>query len=308
MAAGSGLSGLVYGARRWASPLERRFLVALGLLVVSVVPLVVVRSVPAMVPVALLAGLAVSPTLIVGMALAARLVPPPARTEGFTWLNSGIGVGAALGSAAAGALADAAGAGTAFLLCPAGALAALRSPSPAGAACCRVSRSPYPRCAQRPDGGRAVDEQAGRVPVTYATCRTWWARSSTGRTAVLAPGDELSPAGGRTSRRGGCRTTSTSPPLVETAVWGAELSTALAGSADRGQGLRRGAARRRSRTTPTSPTRGSPATRPGPTAPAPRSGSSRRCRTGRGTRPRSSQGMLDSLARLRAQGLDVIED
>jgi predicted MFS family arabinose efflux permease len=125
VAAGSALSGLVYGARTWRTPLERRFLVALAFLVVSVVPVVLAPGVGAMVPAALLAGLAVSPTLIVGFALAARLVPPSARTEGFTWLNSGIGVGAALGSAAAGALADAAGAGTAFLLCPAGALAAL---------------------------------------------------------------------------------------------------------------------------------------------------------------------------------------
>ncbi len=125
VAAGSALSGLVYGARQWQAPLERRFLVALAFLVLAIVPVIVAPSVGLMVPAALLAGLAVSPTLIVGFALAARLVPPTARTEGFTWLNSGIGIGVALGSAAAGALADASGAGTAFLLCPAGAVAAL---------------------------------------------------------------------------------------------------------------------------------------------------------------------------------------
>lgn len=125
IAVGSAVSGLVYGARQWRAPLDRRFLVALLGLTVGVVPVLFAPGVAAMVPAALLAGVAVSPTLIAGFALAERLVPPEARTEGFTWLNSGLGVGVAAGSVAGGALADGPGAGTAFLTCLVGALVAL---------------------------------------------------------------------------------------------------------------------------------------------------------------------------------------
>lgn len=125
IALGSAGAGLLYGTRRWRAPLERRFLWALLGLTVGVVPVVLASSVAAMTPAALLAGLAISPTLIVSYALAERLVPPRARTEGFTWLTSGLGVGVALGSAVGGALAEGRGARTAFLTCLAGALAAL---------------------------------------------------------------------------------------------------------------------------------------------------------------------------------------
>ena len=125
IAVGSACSGLVYGTLHWRAPLERRFVLALLGLSVGVVPVLLAPGVAAMVPAALLAGLAVSPTLIVGFALAERLVPVAARTEGFTWLNSGIGVGVAAGSAVGGALADGPGARTAFLTCLVGAVAAL---------------------------------------------------------------------------------------------------------------------------------------------------------------------------------------
>ena len=49
---------------------------------------------------------------------------PSARTEGFSWLNSGLGVGVAAGFAVSGAVADGAGARTAFLVAFGGALAA----------------------------------------------------------------------------------------------------------------------------------------------------------------------------------------
>ena len=125
IAVGSAGSGLAYGVRAWRSPLERRFLVALAGLALGVVPVVLATSISLMAPAALLAGLAISPTLIAGMALAERLVPPAARTEGFTWLNSGLGVGVAGGSALGGALAEGPGAQAAFLTCLGGALLAL---------------------------------------------------------------------------------------------------------------------------------------------------------------------------------------
>jgi len=125
IAVGSAAAGLLYGTHSWAAPLDRRYLLALLVLAVGVVPVLLAPGVPAMAPAALLAGLAISPTLIASFGLVEQLVVPAARTEGFTWLNSGLGVGVAVGSTVGGALADGPGARTAFLTCLAGALLAL---------------------------------------------------------------------------------------------------------------------------------------------------------------------------------------
>ena len=125
IAVGSGAAGLLYGARTWRTPLDRRFLVALAGLAVGVVPVLLAPGVLVMAPAALLAGLAISPTLIASFGLVEELVPVQARTEGFTWLNSGLGVGVAGGSALGGALSEGPGARTAFVVCLAGALLAL---------------------------------------------------------------------------------------------------------------------------------------------------------------------------------------
>ncbi|HVM26257.1 MAG TPA: MFS transporter [Mycobacteriales bacterium] len=125
VALGSGVAGLAYGARAWRTALDRRFLIALAALSVGVVPLLLAPGIAWMAPAALLAGVAISPTLIASFGLVERLVPVAARTEGFTWLNSGLGVGVAGGSALGGALADGPGARAAFLVCFAGAVLAL---------------------------------------------------------------------------------------------------------------------------------------------------------------------------------------
>jgi len=125
VAVGSGVAGLFYGARTWRTPLDRRFLVGLAGLVVGVVPLLLAPGVLAMAPAGVLAGLAISPTLIASFGVVEDLVPVRSRTEGFTWLNSGLGAGVAVGSALAGALADGPGARAGFAVCLAGALLAL---------------------------------------------------------------------------------------------------------------------------------------------------------------------------------------
>ena len=125
VAVGSAAAGLAYGIRAWRTPLDRRLLLALGGLAVGVVPLLLAPGVVAMAPAALLAGIAISPTLIASFGLVEELVPVRMRTEGFTWLNSGLGVGVAVGSALGGAVVDGPGARTAFLVCLGGALLAL---------------------------------------------------------------------------------------------------------------------------------------------------------------------------------------
>jgi len=124
VALGSAVAGLLYGALHLSSPLHRRFTASLGFLALGLLPLLLAPSVLVMAPAALLAGFAISPTLIASYGLVGALVPVAARTEGFSWLNSGLGVGIALGFAVSGAVADSAGARTAFLVALGGALAA----------------------------------------------------------------------------------------------------------------------------------------------------------------------------------------
>ena len=124
VAGGSAVAGLAYGVVHWKAPLHRRFQLSLVLLAVGLLPLLAAPTVLLMAPAALLAGIAISPSLIGAFGLVDPLVPPESRTEGFSWLNSGLGVGVALGFATAGAVADAAGARTALLVAVGGAVAA----------------------------------------------------------------------------------------------------------------------------------------------------------------------------------------
>lgn len=72
------------------------------------------------------AGLSVAPTMVTTMALAEQHVPRADLTEGMTWISTGLAVGVALGSAAAGWVVDAAGAGVGYAVpAGAGALAAV---------------------------------------------------------------------------------------------------------------------------------------------------------------------------------------
>ena len=54
-------------------------------------------SVALMAPAAILAGVAIAPTLIAGFTLLQKLVPSEALTEGLNWTITALGVGAAVG-------------------------------------------------------------------------------------------------------------------------------------------------------------------------------------------------------------------
>lgn len=125
VAAGSGGAGLVYGARSWRMPVAARFVLALAGLVVGVAPLLLAPGIATLAPLALLSGIAISPTLIASYALVEVLVPPSAHTEGYSLLSSGLLTGVAAGSALGGALADSEGARSGFAVCLAAALVAL---------------------------------------------------------------------------------------------------------------------------------------------------------------------------------------
>ncbi|MCF2528263.1 MFS transporter [Yinghuangia soli] len=115
-AGGSLIAGAVYGAMAWRTGAQRRLVVAFAALALGTAPLWAVPNIMVMVPVALICGLALAPTIITGYTLVEGLVPAAAKTEAFTWLTGAIGLGLAFGSTFAGIATDEFGASPAFVL------------------------------------------------------------------------------------------------------------------------------------------------------------------------------------------------
>ena len=116
LALGSMASGIGWGTVHWRLPLRRRLAGVLVLLTVLSVPLILVRDIWVMVPFVVLAGVAVSPSLISSFTLAEVLVPRAAVTEAFTWIGTALGLGVAIGASVAGKIVDVAGANAGFLV------------------------------------------------------------------------------------------------------------------------------------------------------------------------------------------------
>jgi len=121
LALGSMVSGIGWGTVHWRLPLRRRLAGVLVLLTVLSIPLFLVRDIWVMVPFVILAGIAVSPSLISSFTLAEVLVPRAAVTEAFTWIGTALGLGVAVGASASGKIVDVSGANTAFLVATAAA-------------------------------------------------------------------------------------------------------------------------------------------------------------------------------------------
>ncbi|MBO7938501.1 MFS transporter [Streptomyces antibioticus] len=109
-AAGSCLAGLVFGLLRPRGVPERRWLLGVFLMAVSMIPLLLVGNLPFLAVALFVAGLAIAPTMITTMSLIEEHVPRAQLTEGMTWISTGLAVGVALGSSIAGWVIDAAGA------------------------------------------------------------------------------------------------------------------------------------------------------------------------------------------------------
>jgi MFS family permease len=116
-ALGSCLAGVVFGTLRLTGSMAVRFTVGVAVMAVSMAPLVVlsqtITGTAGLVAIGgglFLTGISISPTLITAMALVERLVPAAQLTEGMTWTTTGLALGVALGSSAAGWVVDAAGA------------------------------------------------------------------------------------------------------------------------------------------------------------------------------------------------------
>ncbi|WP_298131086.1 MFS transporter [Micropruina sp.] len=105
----SGLAGFYYGARRWASPVIKRFLIGVAAMCAACVALVGAHSVLLLCVGGLLVGVTVAPTLINANTLIGGLVARDRLTEGLSWMGTGIGIGVAIGSSASGQAIDHAG-------------------------------------------------------------------------------------------------------------------------------------------------------------------------------------------------------
>ncbi|RHA37044.1 MFS transporter [Cellulomonas rhizosphaerae] len=113
-AAGSLVSGLLYGTRHWKRPLHQRFANGMIALAVGVSLFFLVDSLWMLAAVMFVTGFAIAPTLINGNALVQQLVPPERLTEGLTWVGTALGVGVSVGSSIAGAQIDADGSHAGF--------------------------------------------------------------------------------------------------------------------------------------------------------------------------------------------------
>jgi rifampin ADP-ribosylating transferase len=146
-----------------------------------------------------------------------------------------------------------------------------------------------------------------RVPVTYERCAHVAGPFYHGTKHALAVGDELVPGHGSNFQEGRVSNHIYFTALVDTAAWGAELATALAGSGERGhiyvvepRGPFEDDPNVTDKRFPGNPTQ-SYRTRHALRVVGEVDGWA-------GHDPEAVKGMLDSLALLREQGLDVIED
>ena len=113
-ALGSFVLGIIIGALSLKVPLQRQLAAAVTVLSLTTVPLLFADTVPTLALAVFVSGVAISPTFITAFGLIERHVPPAMLTEGVTWVTTGIGIGMALGSFAAGAVVDAFGAQSGF--------------------------------------------------------------------------------------------------------------------------------------------------------------------------------------------------
>ncbi|TIW88834.1 MAG: MFS transporter, partial [Mesorhizobium sp.] len=113
-ALGSFVLGIVVGALNLQAPLQRQLAIAVALVALGTLLPLTAGTVPLLALTVFISGVAISPTFITAFGLIERHVPEAMLTEGITWVMTGIGIGMALGSFAAGAVVDAFGAQNGF--------------------------------------------------------------------------------------------------------------------------------------------------------------------------------------------------
>ncbi|MFF8839957.1 MFS transporter [Streptomyces sp. NPDC015130] len=115
-ALGSCLAGAVFGLLHLKGEPSRRWLVGVCAMAVSMIPLLLAGNLPLLAVALFVAGLSIAPTMVTTMALVEAHVPRTKLTEGMTWTGTGLAVGVALGSSAAGWVVDASGAEAGYVV------------------------------------------------------------------------------------------------------------------------------------------------------------------------------------------------
>lgn len=148
-ALGSCLAGAVFGLLSLKGKPATRWLVGVCAMAVSMIPLQLAGNLPFLAVALFVAGLAIAPTMVTTMALVEQHVPRAKLTEGMTWTGTGLAVGVALGSSAAGWVVDASGAAAGYTV-----------PVVAGALAAAVAFLGYRRLAEPvPTGRRGEDDR-----------------------------------------------------------------------------------------------------------------------------------------------------
>ncbi|MGQ7298208.1 MFS transporter [Quadrisphaera sp. KR29] len=163
IAGGSTLGGLTYGALSGERTGARLLPLTLGVFGAGLAVVALVLAAPGSPPTPLLlgvlflVGLVIAPSLIIQQALVDALSPPARTTEAQAWLSTAVTTGAALGTAAAGAVIEGAGVAPAF-----GSAAAALG---AAVLVAVLSQRPWARAAQASGAGGAAEvaEVAGRA-------------------------------------------------------------------------------------------------------------------------------------------------
>ncbi|MGW7055501.1 MFS transporter [Streptomyces sp. NPDC054887] len=122
---GALVGGTAYGARQWAGAPERRLRFIVALLAAGYLPLMLTPGVPAMVVLAAVSGVFLAPALACAFIVVDRHAPRGTVTEAFSWLVTTFGVGAAVGTGAAGPAVEHGGTAASFAVAAAGGVAAL---------------------------------------------------------------------------------------------------------------------------------------------------------------------------------------
>ncbi|TCM61419.1 putative MFS family arabinose efflux permease [Acinetobacter calcoaceticus] len=105
-AVSSCLAGLVFGAIKFKRSLHQMLLWAAIATAVTTLPMLLITHVYALTAAVFIAGLAFSPSLILAMSMAERVVPEQQLTEALTWLLAGLNVGVAMGAACSGQIVE----------------------------------------------------------------------------------------------------------------------------------------------------------------------------------------------------------
>ncbi|MER6995928.1 MFS transporter [Streptomyces sp. NPDC000410] len=122
---GALIGGMFYGARHWPGAPERRLRAIVALLALGYLPLVLTPGVVTMTALSALSGVFLAPAIACAFIVVDRHAPRGTVTEAFSWLVTTFGVGAAVGTAAAGPAVELGGTAAGFAVAGGGGIVAL---------------------------------------------------------------------------------------------------------------------------------------------------------------------------------------